>query len=94
MCGRGSPSPRVDKFGIQRYLVSGDHHPPWIYKSFAGRLTSYNRILPSGKQFSWNNPFISAYDLAKSGFYAVGDEDKVECAFCQVGLHMFVKGNF
>lgn len=91
--GTGRGTRHGEQIGIRRYTITlGDHHPPWSYKSFAGRLESFDRILPDGKRFKWNNPFVTPYDLAQTGFFAVGEGDMVECAFCSVGLHMFVKG--
>jgi len=85
--------PRIDAYGIQRYPLSGVHHPAWIYWSLAGRRTTFDRILPDGRRFVWNNPFVTVQDTVETGFFALGVGDKVECAFCRLQTFVFEDGD-
>ena len=67
------------------YSPDTAEHPPGIYRSLAGRLASFTRILQDGSRFVWQNPcFVStsAESLANAGFFAHGNENYVTCAFC------------
>ena len=41
----------------------------------------------------WNNPFVTVQDMAETGFFALGVEDKVECAFCRLQTFVFEEGD-
>lgn len=57
---------------------------PFNFNHEKGRLESFE---------GWPVDFISEIVLAKTGFYFLGKEDRVQCQFCKVILHEWTKGD-
>ncbi|CAB3387117.1 Hypothetical predicted protein [Cloeon dipterum] len=67
---------------ISRNVPMGNVDGMMNYKFEAHRLFS---LLKNVDYF----PDLNIYELAKSGFYYFGKEDKVRCDFCNLGLHQW-----
>lgn len=55
-----------------------------VFEEESERLRTFN---------NWNNNAVTPEALAKSGFYYLGVEDMVKCAFCGVKMHRWEDGD-
>ena|SRR5277367_1851343 len=57
-------------------LLVANMHCKYQYEKF--RIESFK---------NWPIPWIDVRELAKNGFYYTGNDDSVDCYFCQIRIH-------
>lgn len=66
---------------------------PWFLKTMM--LTESERLLTFKNTYTWPHDeyYVSVKEMAKCGMYYTGIEDNVKCAFCDVLLHKWERGD-